>query len=104
MDPIDATHVSELEPTRARLRSAWQAAKPDYAQRRADLQRLRRTLKAQLETMAERISQDFGGRSRHESLIADGMTVLGEIDHLLRHLRGWMKPRRVPSTLKPHAS
>ena len=96
MDPIDATHVSELEPTRARLRSAWQAAKPDYAQRRADLQRLRRTLKAQLETMAERISEDFGGRSRHESLIADGMTVLGEIDHLLRHLRGWMKPRRVP--------
>jgi len=96
MDPIDATQVSELEPTRARLRSSWQAAKPDYAQRRADLQRLRRTLKARLETMALRISEDFGSRSRHESLIADGMTVLGEIDHLLRHLRGWMKPRRVP--------
>jgi coniferyl-aldehyde dehydrogenase len=96
MDPIDAEQVSELEPARARLRSAWQAAKPDYAQRRADLQRLRRTLKARLETMALRISEDFGGRSRHESLIADGMTVLGEIDHLLRHLGGWMKPRRVP--------
>ena len=23
------------------------------------------------------------------------MTVLSEIDHLLKHLRGWMKPRRV---------
>lgn len=32
---------------------------------------------------------------RTKSRIADGMTVLNDIDHLLRHLRGWMKPRRV---------
>ena len=94
MTPTD-TPLSDLEPTRARLRAAWQARKPDHAQRDADLQRLRDALKARLEPMADAISQDFGGRSRHESLIADGMTVLGEIAHLRRHLRGWMRPRRV---------
>ena len=94
---MDTSHtpVAELEPTRARLRAAWQARRPDRAQREDDLRRLRAALKARLDAMAQAISDDFGGRSRHESLLADGMTVLGEIDHLLRHLRGWMRPRRV---------
>src|SRR5262249_8345893 len=39
-------------------------------------------------------SADFGRRSRHESMLSDGMTVLSEIDHLVRHLRGWMRPKR----------
>jgi coniferyl-aldehyde dehydrogenase len=77
------------------LRSAWQANRPSLAQRRSDLQRLRASLKARLPQMAEAIAADFGHRSTHESLIADGMTVLNEIDHLLGHLRGWMRPRRV---------
>ena len=89
------TPVAELTPTLQRLRQAWQAKKPDYAQRRADLQRLREALKRRLPEMADTIAADFGHRSRHESLIADGMTVLNEIDHLSSHLRGWMKPRRV---------
>lgn len=96
-EPGDAapTPAAELSPTLQRLRQAWQAKKPDYAQRRADLQRLREVLKQRLPEMADTIAADFGHRSRHESLIADGMTVLNEIDHLSSHLRGWMKPRRV---------
>ena len=77
------------------LRTAWQANRPSLEQRRSDLQRLRAALKARLPQMAEAIAVDFGHRSTHESLIADGMTVLNEIDHLLGHLRGWMRPRRV---------
>jgi len=77
------------------LRTAWQANRPSLEQRRSDLQRLRAILKARLPQMAEAIAADFGHRSTHESLIADGMTVLNEIDHLLGHLRGWMRPRRV---------
>ena len=89
------TPVAELSPTLQQLRQAWQAKKPDYAQRRADLQRLREALKQRLPEMADTIAADFGHRSRHETLIADGMTVLNEIDHLSSHLRRWMKPRRV---------
>ena len=95
MDTSADTPRSELQPTLVRLRNAWQDKRPDYQQRRADLQRLREALKRRLEEMAETIAADFGQRSRHESLIADGMTVLNEIDHLRSHLRRWMKPRRV---------
>ena len=95
MDAHADTPVAELAPTLARLRTAWQARKPDRAQRRDDLLRLRAAVKARMDEMAAVISDDFGGRSRHESMIGEGMTVLGEIDHLLRHLRGWMRPRRV---------
>src|SRR5690606_11370377 len=41
MDTIADTQPTELAPTLQRLRDAWQARKPDYAQRRDDLQRLR---------------------------------------------------------------
>jgi len=95
MDAIADTQPADLAPTLQRLRAAWQARKPDYAQRRDDLQRLRDALKRRLDEMARTISADFGHRSLDESRIADGMTALNEIDHLIRHLRGWMKPRRV---------
>lgn len=95
MDQTADTPAAELRPTLARLRSAWQAGKPDYRQRRDDLQRLRAAVKSRLDEMARTISADFGHRSVHESLIGEGMTVLSEIDHMLGHLRRWMKPRRV---------
>lgn len=95
MDLAADTPATELRPTLARLRTAWQADKPDYAQRRDDLQRLRQAVKSRLDEMARTVSADFGHRSTHETLISDGMTVLGEIDHLLGHLRRWMKPQRV---------
>ena len=89
------TPTAELYSTLERLRAAWQANKPGYAQRRDDLRRLRAALKRRLDEMARTIALDFGHRSLDESRIADGMTVLNDIDHLVRHLRGWMKPRRV---------
>ena len=89
MDTAADTPTTELRPTLDRLRAAWQARKPDAAQRRDDLQRLRDVLKRRLEEMAEAIAADFGHRSPHESLLADGMTVLAEIAHLQRHLRRW---------------
>jgi len=95
MDTTPETPVAELAPALVRLRAAWQARKPGLAQRRDDLGRLRDALKRRLPEMADAIAADFGHRSRHESVIADGMTVLTELDHLRRHLRGWMKPRRV---------
>ncbi len=95
MDTAADTPITELSSTLARLRAGWQSRRPDYAQRRDDLQRLRDVLKRRLEEMADVVASDFGHRSRHETLLADGMTVLNEIDHLRKHLRRWMKPTRV---------
>jgi len=95
MNAISATPVASLQPTLERLRAAWQARKPDYAQRHDDLSRLRANLKRRLDEMARIVASDFGHRSMDESRIADGMTALNDIDHLLKHLKAWMRPRRV---------
>jgi len=88
------TTPSELAATRERLRAAWQARKPGYAQRRADLERLRATFRARIAAMDVAIRADFGHRSTHENLISEAMVTLAELDHALAHLRRWMKPRR----------
>jgi len=75
------------------LRTEWQANRPTLDQREDDLRRLRAALKARMDEMAEAIAIDFGHRSYDESRIADGMSVLSAIDHLLGHLRTWAKPR-----------
>ena len=77
-----------------RQRQAHADRTPDYAQRMDDLARLRSAFKAKLDAFAAAMSEDFGRRSRHESLLTDGMTVLKEIDHLRSHLRSWMRPQR----------
>jgi coniferyl-aldehyde dehydrogenase len=94
MDTQATTPIAELLPTLQRLRAAQAARTPDYGQRREDLDRLRNAFQRRVEEMARAVSADFGSRSRHESLIADGMTVLSELDHLRGHLKRWMKPQR----------
>jgi len=94
MDIATTTPVSELSPTLNQLRASWSARRPDYTQRRDDLRRLRDVYKSRLDAMAAAVSADFGHRSKHESLLGEGMTVLTEIDHMLSHLRRWMRPER----------
>ena len=98
MDMPADTPLADLRPTLERLRAAQMARCPDLAQRRDDLRRLRAAFKAGLPAMQAAIARDFGQRSPHESLIAEGMTVLHEIDDMLRHLRGWMRPQRRPTS------
>lgn len=94
MDAAADTPLTELRPTLERLRVAWDARKPDLAQRRSDLQRLRAAFAQRIESMDAAIRADFGHRSRHENLISEAMIVLQEIDHALKHLRRWAQPRR----------
>ncbi|MEI2453260.1 coniferyl aldehyde dehydrogenase [Lysobacter firmicutimachus] len=94
MDILADTPIADLAATRERLRTAWQARKPDYAQRRADLIRLRDAFRARSAEMDAAIRADFGHRSSHENLLSEAMIVLAEIDHALAQLRRWMKPRR----------
>jgi coniferyl-aldehyde dehydrogenase len=93
MDSAD-TPLHDLQPTLGRLRAAWQANKPDYAQRRDDLLRLRATFRRRAGEMDAAIRADFGHRSQHENLISESMIVLAELDLALRKLRAWSKPRR----------
>lgn len=86
--------TQDLNVTLTRLRMAQQQRTPDYRQRMDDLARLRAAFKARLDDFAAAMSADFGRRSRHESLLSDGMTVLHDIDFIRSHLRGWMRSKR----------
>lgn len=64
------------------------------------LNRLERLLDADAEReFADLIAQDFGNRSRVETVMAESIFTRSAIRQARRHLRAWMKPRRVPTAL-----
>ena len=73
---------------------------PSLEQRRADITRLRDAVKLQARAIADAIAEDFGGRARHETLLAEVWPVHAAARHALRHLPRWMKPKRVPVGLE----
>jgi len=94
LKPVPTSTPQELADTLVRLKAArLNQPPPGYTQRRDDLRRLRATFKSRLDAMNAALSADFGHRSRHESTIADGWTVLKTIDQLLANLRRWMRPQ-----------
>jgi len=95
MEPSGPTPISELAPTLARLRAAWDARRPDPAQGCADLRRLGALFAARIDAMDAAIRGDFGHRSTHENLVSEALIVRAEIAHALRHLRRWTQPRPV---------
>jgi len=67
---------------------------PSYAERRADLRSLQRFIREHQEALCDAISADYGHRSRHETLMAEIFPAVSGIDHILSHLRGWMRAQR----------
>ena len=104
MDSREPAHAQAHTPTSlastlATLRHAWLRQRPDFAQRRADLDRLAAAIKAKREAIVDAINADFGRRASVETLAADVMVTLEEIKHVRKNLRGWMKPKRAPINL-----
>jgi coniferyl-aldehyde dehydrogenase len=83
-----------------RQRAAFaQDSFPDLGARLDRLGRLKALMDKHETAMAQAISADFGQRSRHETLIAESFILLADIAHTVRHLKRWMKPRRVATAL-----
>jgi coniferyl-aldehyde dehydrogenase len=73
---------------------------PSLKQRRTDLGKLKQAVKDSANRIADVISEDFGSRSRHESLMAEVMTVCASIRHASRQLPRWMSPKHVSVNLE----
>jgi len=85
----------ELEATLKLQRAAYLAHPyPSYAERRDDLKKLQAFIREHRDAIADAISQDYGNRSRHETLFAEIFSVIDGVDHTVKHLRGWMRPQR----------
>ena len=69
-----------------------------YAQRRALLQDLARSIRAHEGQICAALMTDFS-KPASEVILTEILPVLQEIRHTLRHLRAWMRPARVTPTL-----
>lgn len=95
-DATDSSDIcTRLANCLAQQREAYHSnPNPDFAQRKTDLQALKRLLGENQEALIAAINSDYGNRSRHETLIAEIIPVLDGINFVLRRLRGWMRPQR----------
>lgn len=79
----------------AAQRAAYlEAPTPGYQQRRDDLKALKRLLMDNHQAITTAISEDYGNRSRHESLFAEVIAVADGINDALKHLKKWMRVER----------
>jgi coniferyl-aldehyde dehydrogenase len=75
---------------------------PGLDQRHAHLDALDALIRRHRERMAAVLSEDFGNRSAHETMLAEALGSLMVIRHTRRHLAAWMKPRRQPINRLQH--
>ena len=68
---------------------------PELPVRLDRLDRMKRLVEEHEQALSEAICADFGNRSHHETAIAEVFIVLGALAHTRRHLRRWMRKRRV---------
>ncbi|MHB1544260.1 MAG: coniferyl aldehyde dehydrogenase [Gammaproteobacteria bacterium] len=89
--------MSDLELIfRTQHESFARSGAPDLEERLDALALLRAGVVAEADALADAVQADFGRRARTETRIAEILTVTNELTHIRRHLRFWMKPRRVP--------
>ena len=79
-------------------RAAFSRGAPDYRRRMEVLATLRDAVRARQEELVRAVSDDFGGRAREETLLLELLPFYDQIRHARRHLKGWMRRQRVPTT------
>lgn len=77
-----------------------QQPNPPYATRQERLRRLATMIEANENDIVQAIDADFGGRSAHETRLAEIYTVQSGIRHARSHLRRWMRARHVATDLQ----
>lgn len=93
--PLSPPDKFSLPEQLIRLRQACQAnPMPSQAQRRTWLLGLKGALLAQRQALCDALALDYGQRSGYDSLIADILPCVMQIDYSLRRLKGWMRPER----------
>ena len=98
---MDPSLLEHLHLSLAQQRAAFAAdINPSEAVRRDRLQRVLAMTTQYADALTAAVSQDFGHRARQETLLADVFTVESGVRHALKHLRGWMKTRRMPTALQ----
>jgi coniferyl-aldehyde dehydrogenase len=87
--------TNELQGHLDKQRAAYlQDPVPTYQQRREDLLTLKRMINENREAIIDAICQDYGNRSRHETLFAEIISVTDGINDAVKQLKKWMKVQK----------
>ena len=84
---------TELRETLSRLKAAFRKdPSPTLDARLANLRALEKAILANKDGFVRSISEDFGNRSKHETLSAEVFAILAGIKHAKANLAEWMEP------------
>ena len=98
IDSAQATDESMLSVLERQREAFFRDGAPSYEHRREALQKIRRQIIKYKQEICEAISEDFGNRSHHESLLAEIALTIASIKHTLSHLKKWMNEKSAPMT------
>ncbi len=71
-----------------------------FERRRAHIDAVEKLMMDHKDEWLDAIDADFGGRSKHETLLTEFLVVMNSIKEARKHLKDWMRPqRRVPGIL-----
>lgn len=100
---ISTLRQTDSEPARSALDEVFaqqralsrERVQRPLAERLDLLERFAQMMASHEERLIDAITSDFGIRSREETLLTDLMLVKSELKFARRHLKRWMRPRRV---------
>ncbi len=93
--PASLLDVPEFSQCFAAQKAAYEHNRsPSYAQRRADLMALHRMLVENREALIDAVCQDYGSRSRFETLASELLPNQEGLLDAVKHLKRWMKPQK----------
>ncbi|WP_375185142.1 hypothetical protein [Pseudoalteromonas sp.] len=88
---IDSILMADLVAQRSHAKAA---GIENYQQRREHLLALKAMITENQARIIEAINQDYGNRSRHETLLAEIINACADINSTLKHLKKWMKVQK----------
>ncbi|MRI32528.1 coniferyl-aldehyde dehydrogenase [Endozoicomonas sp. OPT23] len=104
IEPENLVRTTDMEVVLKNQKKAFlHTPYPSVEQRREWLATLKKALQDNQAALVEAINQDFEGRAREETLLAEFMPSLNYIDYCSKKLGKWTKfsKRRVPLTMQP---
>lgn len=91
--------MTDMNQVLAAQRAAFQADLPVSAAVRKDrLKRAAAMIVDHADAFCDALSEDFGHRSREQSMLTDIAAAVGPLRHAIKHLDRWMRPERRPVT------
>lgn len=104
MSDAESKQIERMKSILGTQKSAFRADRQrSLENRKADLAKIAKLCRDNVDAICEAINQDFSCRAKQESVLGEIVFVINDAEHTAKHLKQWMKPKKVsvPLNLKP---